>query len=55
VLELSTKCTPSEAFEVTARSRAFLTERGISRAGAQTTKTRKALTTFAKGLSAPAA
>ena len=29
LLELSTKCAPSEAFQVSAETRAFLTERGI--------------------------
>jgi hypothetical protein len=48
VLELSTKCTPTEAFQVAAEARAFLAERGIKTTGAQTTKTRKALQFFAK-------
>ena len=48
VLELSTKCTPQEAFQVAAETRAFLSERGIKLSGAQTTKTRKALQTFSK-------
>jgi hypothetical protein len=48
VLELSTKCGTAEAFQVAAESRAFLSERGISVAGAPTTKTRKALEFFAK-------
>ena len=48
ILELSTKCTPAEAFQVAAEARAFLAERGIKTTGAQTTKTRKALQTFAK-------
>ncbi len=47
ILELSTKCAPSEAFQVAAEARAFLSERGIKPAGAQTTKTRKALRFFA--------
>jgi hypothetical protein len=46
ILELSTKCAPSEAFQVAAEARAFLSERGIQPAGAQTTKTRKALRFF---------
>lgn len=46
VLELSTRCLPAEAFQVAAEARAFLSERGISRAGAQQTKTRKALEHF---------
>ena len=48
ILELSTKCTPQEAFQVAAETRAFLAERGIKTTGAQTTKTRKALQTFSK-------
>jgi hypothetical protein len=48
VLELSTKCAPSEGFQVAAEARAFLAERGIKTSGAQTTKTRKALQVFAK-------
>ena len=48
VLELSTKCAPTEAFQVAAEARAFLSERGIKTTGTQTTKTRKALQTFAK-------
>ena len=48
VLELSTKCAPGEGFQVAAEARAFLAERGIKTTGAQTTKTRKALQTFAK-------
>jgi hypothetical protein len=55
ILELSTKCTPGEAFEVAAESRAFLTERGVSLAGDQATKTRAALDFFARQLGAPAA
>ena len=43
ILELSTKCLPSEAFEVAAATRAFLIERGVDLSGEQETKTRKAL------------
>ena len=51
ILELSTKCAPSEAFQVAAEARAFLSERGIEiDGGAQTTKTRKALEFFSKQL-----
>jgi hypothetical protein len=53
ILELSTKCAPSEAFQVAAEARAFLTERDIKiDGGAQTTKTRKALEFFSKQLTA---
>jgi hypothetical protein len=47
VLELSTKCAPAEAFQVSAESRAFLTRRGVDLGGEQETKTKKALEFFA--------
>jgi hypothetical protein len=47
ILELSTKCAPSEAFQVAAEARAFLTGRGIDLSGEQQTKTRTALEFFA--------
>jgi hypothetical protein len=50
ILELSTKCGPSEAFQVAAETRAFLGERGIAPAEGQQTKTRKALTFFSQQL-----
>jgi hypothetical protein len=50
ILELSTKCATSEAFQVGAESRAFLAERDIEVGGAQTTKTRKALEFFSQQL-----
>jgi hypothetical protein len=50
VLEISTKCTPAEAFQVAAESRAFLTERGVNLFGEQETKTRRALEYFAAEL-----
>jgi hypothetical protein len=43
VLELSTKCAPSEAFDVAAQSRAYLATHGVDLAGEQETKTRRAL------------
>ena len=46
ILELSTKCVPSEAFQVLAEMRSLLTQRGISLTGQQETKTRKALEYF---------
>jgi hypothetical protein len=46
VLELSTKCAPSEAFQVAAETRAFLSGRGVDLSGEQQTKTRKALEFF---------
>jgi len=50
ILELSTKCRPSEPFQVAAETRAFLTERGVDLSGEQEPKTRKALRFFAKQL-----
>jgi hypothetical protein len=50
VLELSTKCAPKEAFKVAAEARAMLVERGVSLAGEQQTKTRKALEFFSAEL-----
>ncbi len=52
LLELSTKCAPGEAFQVSAETRAFLTERGVDMSGEQETKTRKALEFFAGDLRA---
>jgi hypothetical protein len=54
VLELSTKCKPAQALDVAARTRLFLSDRGIDLSGEQQTKTRKALEYFAKRLSAKA-
>lgn len=54
ILELSTKCAPTEAFQVAAETRAFLTERGIDLSGEQETKTRKALRYFSRQLRAAA-
>ncbi len=50
ILELSTKCAPSEAFQVAAETRAFLAGRGVDLGGEQETKTRKALEFFAAHL-----
>lgn len=46
ILELSTKCAPTEAFEVAAEARAYLAGRGVDLAGEQQTKTRTALAYF---------
>jgi hypothetical protein len=43
ILELSTKCAPSEALHVAVESRAFLASRGIGITGEQQTKTKTAL------------
>jgi hypothetical protein len=48
VLELSTRCAPSEMLHVAARARAWLTARGVDLTGKQETKTRAALRYFAK-------
>jgi hypothetical protein len=48
ILELSTKCPPSQAFQVAAESRGFLTARGVDLTGKQQTKT--ALQYFSKQL-----
>jgi len=48
VLELSTKCAPSDAFRAAAESRAFLGRSGIDLTGEQATKTRRALEVFAR-------
>jgi hypothetical protein len=47
VLELSTRATTEEAFQVAAETRAFLAEIGVDLSGEQETKTRKALAFFA--------
>jgi hypothetical protein len=48
ILELSTKCTPSEAFDVAARTKAFLAGRGVDLTGEQQTKTKTALEFFSR-------
>jgi hypothetical protein len=50
ILELSTKCLPSEGFQVAAEARGYLHEHGVDLSGAQETKTRKALEFFADQL-----
>jgi hypothetical protein len=47
ILELSTKCAPTEAFQVAALTRAYLTDHGIDLTAEQQTKTRTALKYFA--------
>jgi hypothetical protein len=54
VLELSTKCLPTDAFQVAAETRAFLASKGVDLEGEQQTKTRTALEYFANHLEAPA-
>jgi hypothetical protein len=55
ILELSTKCTATNAFQVAAEARAFLSDKGVSLNGRQETKTKAALTYFSKQLRAAAA
>jgi hypothetical protein len=52
IVELSTRCETTEAFQVAAEARAFLTARGIDLSAEQQTKTRKALEYFSSGLNA---
>jgi len=47
ILELSTKCAPSEALQVAGEVRAYFAQRGISLGGEQQTKTKTALEYFA--------
>jgi hypothetical protein len=48
ILELSTKCEPSQTFQVAAEARAYLASKGVDLEGEQQTKTRTALEFFAK-------
>jgi len=50
ILELSTKALPTEAFQVAAEARAYLSARGVDLAADQETKTKSALQFFAKEL-----
>ena len=52
IFELSTKCLPSEAFQVATETRVFLSENGIDLSGEQQTKTRTALEFFSAELAA---
>jgi hypothetical protein len=54
IFELSTKCLPSEAFQVATETRVFLSEHGIDLSGEQQTKTKKALQYFATAMQAVA-
>jgi hypothetical protein len=47
ILELSTKCTPSNSFQVAAETRNYLTQHGIDLTAEQQPKTNKALKYFA--------
>jgi hypothetical protein len=50
ILELSTKCAPTEMFQVAAEARAFLARSGVDLSGDQQTKTRTALEYFSEHL-----
>ena len=52
LLELSTRCAPSEAFQMAMELRIFLTARGIDLTAEQETKTKKALEFFSQRLQA---
>jgi hypothetical protein len=52
IFELSTKCLPTEAFQVATETRVYLGERGVDLSGEQQTKTRTALEFFAGELAA---
>jgi hypothetical protein len=54
ILELSTKCAPTEAFQVAVETRAFLTKQGVDLSGEQHTKTKTALEFFSRSLGAAA-
>jgi hypothetical protein len=50
IVELSTKAQPSEAFQVAAEVRAFLTSIGVDLEGKQETKTKTALEFFTRAM-----
>jgi hypothetical protein len=50
ILELSTKCAPSEMFQAAVEARAYLGKRGVDLTGEQQTKTKAALRFFSKQL-----
>jgi hypothetical protein len=52
ILELSTKCLPSDTFDVAAETKAFLSSRGVDLDADQQTKTRTALQFFSSELAA---
>jgi hypothetical protein len=54
VLELSTKCPPSQAFQTAAEGRVLLSGRGIDLTGEQQTKTKTALRYFSRQLAGSA-
>jgi hypothetical protein len=50
ILELSTKCAPSEALDVAMRAKGYLSGMGVNVTGEQQTKTKTALEFFAKSM-----
>ena len=50
ILELSTKCSAADAFQVASEARLFLGQKNVSLDGRQETKTKAALTFFSKQL-----
>jgi hypothetical protein len=54
ILELSTKSTPAEAFQVAMELRAFLSKQGVDLSGEQHTKTKTALEFFSRSINATA-
>ena len=52
ILELSTKCDATNAFQAAVESRAYLASKGVDLSGAQHTKTKAALSFFSKELKA---
>jgi hypothetical protein len=54
ILELSTKCAPTQGFQVAAETRAFLSSQGVDLLGEQQTKTKTALEYFSRNLDAAA-
>jgi hypothetical protein len=52
IVELSTKAQPSDAFQVAAEARGFLTSLGVDLAGEQQTKTKTALEFFSRAMQA---
>jgi len=52
ILEISTKCLPSEVFQATAEFKDYLQDRGITVSAAQATKTKAAMAFFSAGLGA---
>lgn len=50
ILELSTKCAPTQGIQVAAETRAFLSSQGVDLLGEQQTKTKTALEYFSRNL-----